>query len=157
MLQLFRKEYIRAPDEFLVELKSTNQLIENEYNNADVKFNDDGTVTIIFDEKYEAVNFFLPKIKNGKYTSVILEYSSTGNNLMYSLYDGTSRFRPDDEWEDDGKRTNWDKDIITGTDITKTIKNTDVSDCEVIRGIGISNPSKDGVTTITIKKILFMK
>ena len=144
-----------APEEYSIELKSTNSFIENEYNNADVTFNDDGSVTIVFDNQYEAVNFFLPGMKNAKYTSVTIDYSSTGNNLMYTLYEGSLGFAPDSEWKDNAKRPNWSVDIVTGTDIKKSINNTDVIDCKTIRGIGIMNLANEGKTTITIKKIVF--
>ena len=149
-----------APATTTYTLSASNANIKNEYDGADITWNNDGSVKIVFDTQYEAVNFYLPNdaaYNNSKYTSVTIEYTSTGNALGYALFNSSTTFGSDANSEDGtetGKVPNWDQDVVTGT-VTRTIKNTDVSGVDYIRGIQIFNPAESGTTTITIKSIVF--
>ncbi len=149
-----------APATTTYTLSASNANITNEYDKADITWNNDGSVKIVFDTQYEAVNFYLPNdamYKNSKYTQVTIEYTSSGNALGYALFNSSTTFGDDrngDDGTETGKVPNWDQDVVTGT-VTRTIKNTDVSGVDYIRGIQIFNPAESGTTTITIKSIVF--
>ena len=151
------------PSSVDIELNKNNKYILNEYDMATLTFNNDGTLTIKYDEQWASVNFYLPDTAEtyySKYTSVTIEYTSIGSDLGYSLYDESVQFgegRSSDDGTEPGKHPNWDKQITTGTNITKTfIVGSDFAG-GCLRGINIFNPAESGTTTITIKKITFKK
>ena len=154
---------LSIPDSVDIPLTKDNQYIMNDYDVAKLTFNDDGTLTIVFDQQYSAVSFCLPDTAEtfySKYNQVTIEYSSSGNNLNYALYDSKFQYgiHYDDGYEDPSKHVNWDQQITVGSNQTKTFFAESYFAGGCIRGIEIFNPFdplERGVTSITINKITF--
>lgn len=155
-----------APATTTYTFSASNSNIKNEYDGADITYNNDGSIRIVFDGQWEAVNFYLPNdamYQNSKYTQVTIDYTSSGNNLGFALFGSQTQNGEGangDDGTEPGKFPNWDQRIVTGSN-KLTFTPSDVGQNELgqtmdyIRGIQIFNPAAEGTTTITIRSVVF--
>ena len=118
---------------------------------ADYVVNEDGSITLTFKSQFAAFNFYLPESgrEDSDYKSVVLTYTSQGDDLGHSLYDEALK-----------KDTDWGRKIKASPDGDQTLTFNVTDNCagDRIFGFQIFNPNelKDGKTiTITIKSMIF--